>query len=73
MGWQDISTAPKRPYFQYDGHRYGPHILGGISGKFFTRKWWETDKGDGGSNFIDDGGNAVFPTHWMCVKPPGTP
>jgi hypothetical protein len=53
-------------------HRHGKTIVAykprpsGI----LTCHWWETDIGGGGSNFLDDGGRAVFPSKWIEVDPP---
>jgi hypothetical protein len=56
-----------------NGHRYGKRIVAydPASGTILTCKWWESDKaGRHVSNFLDDGGRAVFPSKWIDIDPP---
>jgi hypothetical protein len=70
--WQPIETAPKDIVWSDGRHRHGKRIVAydSTSGRIITCHWWETDIGGGGSNFLDDGGNAVFPSRWIDLEPP---
>lgn len=71
--WQPIQTAPKGDLWESDGHRYGKRIVAydPASGRILTCQWWESDKaGRHVSNFLDDGGRAVFPSKWIDIDPP---
>lgn len=61
----DMDTAPKEIVGATDGHRYGPWFLGWADYEWRRLRWWETDKGGGGSNFVGDCGNAFHPKAWM--------
>ena len=67
--WQPIETAPKEIEWGGDGHGYGPYILAWPVFYEVTRvRWWQSKSG--GKNFLEDGGNAVRPTHWMPLPDP---
>lgn len=71
-GWLDIASAPKDSFI-FDGlHHYGTKIIV-FDGSINTARWWSIE-GDSASNFIDEGGRAIYPTHWMPLPAaPGTP
>jgi hypothetical protein len=60
--WQPIESAPKQlRYARSDGDRilaYVPRL-----GLIATCYWYQPKGSEG--NFIEDGGNPVFPSHWM--------
>ena len=74
--WQPIETAPKEIVSRTTSAEYGHYILayparGGVS----RVRWWQTaDKDFEGweryQNFLDDGGCASHPTHWMPLPEP---
>lgn len=72
-GWRPIESAPKDGVYQ-DGHNhYSAYILV-CSGHYDTprrARWWFRDDSDS-SDFIADGGVAVYPTHWMPLPEPPT-
>lgn len=76
--WQPIETAPKdivgRQRMISGGayHEYGPYILAHpVFGQVARVRWWQTSDGDPRArNFLEDGGNAVRPTHWMPLPEP---
>lgn len=62
-GWLPIESAPKDSFI-FDGlHHYGTKIIV-FDGSINTARWWRIE-GDSASNFIDEGGRAIYPTHWM--------
>ncbi|MFS2049748.1 hypothetical protein ACEN9J_02790 [Variovorax sp. Varisp41] len=65
QGWQSIETAPKDELYRDGTNAYGEHILAWWPGtlKPARVRWWFSDSG--ASNFLADGGYAVFPTHWQ--------
>ena len=69
--WQPISTAQKNITYRTDGHGYGDRIVVYIPahGRIVTCRWWKADDDPDrrACNFLDDSGNAVFPSHWMPV------
>jgi hypothetical protein len=69
--WQPIETAPKANLRLSDGHRHGKRIVAyePTSACILTCHWWETESGDA-SNYLDDGGRAVFPSKWIDIAPP---
>jgi len=71
-GWLDIASAPKDSFI-FDGlHHYGAKIIV-FDGSINTARWWRTEGGSA-SNFIDEGGRAIYPTHWMPLPAaPGSP
>jgi hypothetical protein len=74
--WHSIDTSPKDNLWSDGQHRHGKTIVAyePRSGRILTCHWWETDIGGGGSNFLDDGGNAVYPSHWIPLpEPPEEP
>lgn len=73
MEWHDIVTAPKDAY-KRDGSQYGPRILVTDGHNVTCAHWWQSLDIDPKRfrNFIDDGGNAFRPTHWMPLPPPPT-
>jgi hypothetical protein len=71
--WQPIETASKDNLWSDGTHRHGKTIVAyePRSGRILTCHWWETDIGGRhASNFLDDGGNAVFPSKWINIEPP---
>jgi hypothetical protein len=71
--WQPIATVSKDDLWESDGHRHGKRIVAydPHSGRILTCHWWESDKGGRhASNFLDDGGNAVFPSKWINIGLP---
>lgn len=61
--WQSIDSAPKECVWVDGIHRHGPWILAyPVFGRVARVRWWESDSA---SNFLEDGGNAVRPSHWM--------
>lgn len=71
-GWLDIASAPKDSFI-FDGlHHYGTKIIV-FDGSINTARWWRIE-GDSASNFIDEGGRAIYPTHWQPLPAaPGSP
>lgn len=68
--WQPIETAPKEPLRTYGRNQHGPLILAyPVNRQVDTVEWWQTDRA---SNFLDGGGNAAHPTHWMPLPAPPT-
>ena len=69
---QPIATARKDNLWSDGQHRHGKRIVAyeQRSRHIVTCHWWETDIGRGGSNFLDDGDNAVFPSKWIDLEPP---
>jgi hypothetical protein len=69
--WEPVDAAAKEICDARDGNRFGKRILA-YEPAFQNIKichWWEADSGR--CNFLSDGGNAVFPSHWMPIpKPP---
>ncbi|MFY1969611.1 hypothetical protein ACOTDD_30310 [Achromobacter xylosoxidans] len=70
--WLPIESAPKDSFI-FDGlHHYGTKIIV-FDGSINTARWWRIE-GDSSSNFIDEGGRAIYPTHWMPLPAaPGAP
>lgn len=72
--WQPIETAPKEITAHFENHEYGAYIMAWpVGGGVGRARWWQWRNGDGridGSNFIADGGNACYPTHWMPLPEP---
>lgn len=80
--WQPIATAPKsiarrEAYVSGEAfHEFGPYILAyPVFGEVARVRWWQSSKyGTPGHerscNFLEDGGNAVRPTHWMPLPEP---
>lgn len=62
-GWQSIETAPKDVVYKEGNHSYGEKILVATRAEVLRARWWF--HADGYSNFIQDGGGACFPSHWM--------
>jgi hypothetical protein len=73
--WQPIATAPKDVPRGSNPHRYGRSIVvyEPLCGRIVSVRWWETDVADGGSGFVDDGGNMVLPSHWIDLPKPPEP
>ncbi|EJO27563.1 DUF551 domain-containing protein [Achromobacter marplatensis] len=71
-GWLDIASAPKDSLI-FDGlHHYGTKIIV-FDGSINTARWWRIEDRSA-SNFIDEGGRAIYPTHWMPLPAaPGSP
>ena len=72
--WQPIETAPKAIETTIGVHRYGPNILA-ISGTTYeVTRWWDANEREETKhcNWIDGGGNAWRPTHWMPLPDPPT-
>src|SRR4051794_38002108 len=76
--WQPIETAPKEicsrdvtPFGPKDDpliHEYGPYILAyPVFGRVAIVRWWQSNKDPRSCNFLEDGGNAARPSHWMPV------
>ena len=69
--WQPIETAPKDAVKTTSFHDYGPSILVWPAfGEVTCARWWQSRQEKTHCNFIDDGGNAVHPTHWMPLPSP---
>lgn len=70
--WQLIDSAPKTTEWSSDGHEYGAYILAWpVFGEVARVRWWQSKDGDKlWCNFLEDGGNAVHPTHWMPLPNP---
>ena len=47
---------------------YGAMLHGRVGNCVFRARWWSHS--DGTSNFLDDGGRACYPSHWMPLPPP---
>jgi hypothetical protein len=73
--WQPIATAPKDVNRGSGPHRYGKRIVvyEPKFGRIVSVRWWETSVADGGSGFVDDGGNMVVPSHWIVLPKPPEP
>lgn len=70
MEWKPIETAPKGVVLKDGMHNYGPRVLvwsNSFAEPMRARWWFATEEQ---SNFIADGGYAVFPSHWMPLPPP---
>ena len=77
--WQPIETAPKgivaRESYGSQGncHELGPYILAfPVFGGVARVRWWQVSDDHTYCNFLEDGGNAVRPTHWMPLPKPPT-
>lgn len=72
--WQPIATAPKGIVQRCNNSECGAKILAWpIYGSVSVVYWWQWRKNSGeinGSNFLDEGGNAVYPSHWMPLPEP---
>ena len=70
-GWQPIETAPRDSVYRDGNNHYAEYILV-CSGHYDTprrARFWFRDDSDS-SDFIADGGIAVYPTHWMPLPTP---
>lgn len=65
--WCPITTAPKTIVFETENSDFGPYILAfPVFGRVARVRWWQSKSGDERyQGFLEDGGNAVEPTHWM--------
>ena len=81
--WRDISTAPKnivsrkKSLFGNTYAEHGPYILGYpvLGGGVARVRWWQSSDwqkpgNERFRNFLEDGGNAAHPTHWMPLPEP---
>jgi hypothetical protein len=68
--WKPIYTAPRKSFVS-GTNQYGPWIIAyPVFGEVGMCRWWQTTEGTEADlrrfrNFIEPGGNAVHPTHWM--------
>lgn len=71
-GWRTMDSAPKGIEYRSDRHEYGPYILAyPCFGEVARVRWWQAADGDRKArNFLEDGGNAVHPTHWQPLPAP---
>jgi len=72
--WQPIETAPKHPVFDSGPSQYGPEVLGTDGDTMHVTRWWQSKFSvhNRGRNWLDDGGNAWRPTHWIPLPDPPT-
>lgn len=74
--WRPISTASRGARIvRRDGnHEHGEYVLVyPFFGEVVRAHWWQYREPDGqidSCNFLTDGGNACFPTHWMPIPEP---
>lgn len=69
--WKPIETAPRKSEWISDGHGYGRYILAyPVFGEVARVHWWQSQYDPKVCNFLEDGGNAVHPTHWMPLPDP---
>lgn len=61
--WRDAASLPKCPTYISGRHQYGPYVLASDGGDVVRGRWWQHESG--ACNFIKDGGNAFYLTHWM--------
>jgi hypothetical protein len=67
-----IESAPKEITHKSGHFEYGASVLV-YDGNILTACWWQCRKRNGdiyGSNWIDNGANALKPTHWMPLPAP---
>lgn len=71
QGWRDIASAPKDGLFQDGNNHYAEYILAWHPGSSrpYRARWWFRDDNDA-SNFLADGGYAVFPTVFQPLPTP---
>lgn len=72
MTWQPIKTAPKKIVDRDGPHEFGPYILAyPVFGEVARVRWWQSADGEERyRNWLEDGGNAVHPTHWQPLPRP---
>lgn len=70
-GWRPIDSAPFVEVHRDGANVYGEYVLGWHRGALrpYRMRWWEVDGGSA-SNFLADGGYAVFPSDWQPLPPP---
>lgn len=69
--WQVIESAPTEPVRTFDGNQFGPLILAHpVNGQVDTVEWWQSKRRPEACNFLDGGGNAAHPSHWMPLPDP---
>src|SRR5262249_44940981 len=71
IAWQSIKTAPKEILTSNRSGHHGHRIVAYDTeyARIITCRWWQDRIGDDGQ-FIDDGGNTVFPSKWIDIDPP---
>lgn len=70
--WRLMAEAPKQIQRSYKNAEYGPYILAWpVFGLVARVRWWQSkSKPEEYCNFLEDGGNAVRPTHFMPLPEP---
>ena len=73
--WQPIEEYKKPGGTTGEGEVWGEYLLGyPVRGGVARMQWWDASDGTLATerfrNFIDDGGCAAHPTHWMPLPEP---
>lgn len=71
--WYDIASAPCEIVHSQDGHQYGPYLLVAVGECVVRARWWQSARDPKVSNFLEDGGQACFPSAWTHLPPAPKP